>query len=52
MGKLKRTLKEIVNNSEDSEFSPDSSQSYDCDMSPENTSTPIYSEREEDISEN
>jgi len=52
MSKLKE-LKEIVNNNEDSEFSADSSQSYDSDMSPENISRPIYSEKEEDdISEN
>ena len=43
MSKLKE-LKEIVNNNEDSEFSADSSQSYDSDMSPENISRPICSE--------
>jgi hypothetical protein len=53
MSKQKRTLKKIVINSEDSEFSADSSQSYDSNMSPENISRPIYSEGEEDvISEN
>ena len=51
MSKLKRTLKEIVNNSEDSEYSADTSQSYDSDISPENISRPIYSKREDDISE-
>ena len=48
MSKLKRSLKKIVNNSEDRKFSADSSQSYDSDISPENISRPIYSEREED----
>ena len=37
-------MKEIVNNSEDSDFSDDSNQSHDRDMSPANLNRPIYSE--------
>ena len=39
-------LEEIVNNSKDSKFNNDSSQSYDADMS-ENLNRPICSENEE-----
>ena len=42
-------MQEIVNNSEDSKFSANSSQRYDSDMSPENINRPIYSEKEEEI---
>ena len=38
---------EIVNNSEGSEYSDDSSQSYDSDISPLNISRPISSESDE-----
>ena len=38
----------MVNNNEDSEYSNDSSQSYDSDISPQNTSRPIYSESKND----
>ena len=44
----KEDLEEIVNNSEDSEFSDDSSQSYNNDISPSDISRPISSESEED----
>jgi hypothetical protein len=44
MSKQKRTLKETVNNNEDSKFSADSRQNYNSDMSPENISRSIYSE--------
>ena len=43
-------MQKIVNNSKDSEFSDDSSQSCDSDMSPENISRPISSESEDDDS--
>ena len=39
-------MQEIVNN-EESKFSDDSSQSYDCDMSPENINSPTSSDSEE-----
>jgi hypothetical protein len=41
-------LEEIVNNREYSEFSDDSSQSYDSDILPQNISSPFSSESEED----
>ena len=43
-------MKEKVNISEDSEFSGDSSQNYDSDISPENISRSISSQNEEDDS--
>ena len=42
-------MKEIVNNSEDSEYRDDSSQSYDSDISPQNISRPISSESKNDV---
>ena len=44
----KKDLKEIVNNSEDSEYSDDSSQNYDSNISPQNISRPISSESRKD----
>ena len=41
-------MKEVVNNSEDSEFSDDSSQSHDTYMSLYNISSPTSSKNEED----
>ena len=41
-------MKEIVNNSEDSEYSDDSSQSYDSEISPQNVSRPISSGSKKD----
>ena len=48
----KENLEEIVNNSGDSKFSDDSSQSHVTDMSPENICRPISSESEEDYCSN
>ena len=40
-------LEEIMNNSEDSDYSDDSKQSYDSDMSPKNINRPFSSKNEE-----